>query len=69
MDICLEVAEQVRSIEGVAGLHIMAVNWPAAVPEIVKQLGLYPRPVIEQTPPATPAGAAEPLSAKASAPA
>ncbi|OQA37498.1 MAG: Bifunctional homocysteine S-methyltransferase/5,10-methylenetetrahydrofolate reductase [Chloroflexi bacterium ADurb.Bin325] len=56
MDICLEVAEQVRNIEGVAGLHIMAVNWSAAVPDIVKQLGLYPRPVIEPAA-AEPAGA------------
>jgi methylenetetrahydrofolate reductase (NADPH) len=69
MDICLEVAEQVRSIEGVAGLHIMAVNWPAAVPELVKQLGLYPRPVIEPATPAVPAGATEPLPARAGAPA
>lgn len=45
-DICLEIANQVREIEGVAGLHVMAVNWPAAVPQIVKELGLYPRPVL-----------------------
>lgn len=45
-DICLEIARQVREIEGVAGLHVMAVNWPAAVPQIVKELGLYPRPVL-----------------------
>ncbi len=46
MDICLEIANQVREIEGVAGLHVMAVNWPAAVPQIVKELGLYPRPTV-----------------------
>jgi methylenetetrahydrofolate reductase (NADPH) len=44
MDICCEIGEQVREIEGVRGLHIMAIGWPAAVPEIVKHLGLYPRP-------------------------
>ncbi len=47
LDICLEIARQVSEIDGVKGLHVMAVNWPAAVPQIVKELGLYPRPVIE----------------------
>jgi methylenetetrahydrofolate reductase (NADPH) len=43
--ICAEIIEQVREVSGVAGIHIMAVHWAEAVPEIVKQAGLYPRPV------------------------
>jgi len=43
--ICCEIIEQVREIPGVAGVHIMAVHWAEAVPEIVKRAGLYPRPV------------------------
>jgi methylenetetrahydrofolate reductase (NADPH) len=43
--ICCEIIEQVRTIPGVAGLHIMAVHWTEAVPEIVTRCGLYPRPV------------------------
>ena len=55
LDICCEVANQVREIEGVAGLHVMAVSWPEGVPTVVKQLGLYPRPVVEApAPPAPP---------------
>ncbi len=46
LDIGCEVANQVREIEGVRGLHIMAVSWPAAVPELCKNLGLFPRPVL-----------------------
>ncbi|MCU0501010.1 MAG: methylenetetrahydrofolate reductase [Anaerolineae bacterium] len=46
IDICCEIANQVREIEGVRGLHIMAVSWPAAVPQVVQMLGLYPRPVV-----------------------
>ena len=42
--ICCEIIEQVREIPGVAGVHIMAVHWAEAVPEIVRQAGLYPRP-------------------------
>ncbi|MGQ9838925.1 MAG: methylenetetrahydrofolate reductase [Anaerolineae bacterium] len=46
LDICCEIANQVREIEGVRGLHIMAVSWPAAVPQVCQMLGLYPRPVV-----------------------
>jgi methylenetetrahydrofolate reductase (NADPH) len=44
LDLCCEIGHKVMAIEGVRGLHIMAVGWPAAVPEIVRNLGLYPRP-------------------------
>jgi methylenetetrahydrofolate reductase (NADPH) len=43
--ICLEVIEQVRELKGIAGVHIMAVEWEDAVPEIVRQARLYPRPM------------------------
>jgi methylenetetrahydrofolate reductase (NADPH) len=42
--ICVEIIEQVCEIPGVAGIHIMAVHWAEAVPEIVNRAGLYPRP-------------------------
>jgi len=42
--ICSEIIEQVREIPGIAGLHIMAIHWADAVPEIVSRAGLYPRP-------------------------
>jgi methylenetetrahydrofolate reductase (NADPH) len=42
--ICVEIIEQVRDIPGVAGIHIMAVHWAEAVPEIVTRAGLHPRP-------------------------
>lgn len=44
--ICLEVIEQVKEIKGIAGIHIMAVEWEEAVPEIVKETRLYPRPLL-----------------------
>jgi methylenetetrahydrofolate reductase (NADPH) len=44
LDLCCEIGEQVMAIDGVRGLHIMAVGWPAAVPDIVENLGLHPRP-------------------------
>lgn len=48
--ICCEIIEQVREIPGVAGVHIMAVHWADAVPEIVTRSGLYPRPKVEIKP-------------------
>jgi len=44
IEICVEVIEQVREIEGVSGVHIMAIGWEEAVPEIVKRAKLLPRP-------------------------
>jgi 5,10-methylenetetrahydrofolate reductase len=44
--ICCEIIEQVRDLPGVTGLHIMAVHWTEAVPEIVTRSGLFPRPVL-----------------------
>jgi len=38
--ICTEIIEQVREIPGVSGVHIMAIEWEEAVPEIVKAAGL-----------------------------
>lgn len=42
--ICLEIIEQVRTIKGIAGIHIMAIEWEHKVPEIIEAAGLYPRP-------------------------
>ncbi len=44
--IALEIIEQVRRIEGVRGIHIMAVAWEDVVPVIVERAGLYPRPIV-----------------------
>ena len=42
--IAVETIGRVRAIKGVAGVHIMAIEWEEKVPEIVKSAGLYPRP-------------------------
>ena len=33
-----------REMEGVAGVHLMAIEWERRVPEIVEKAGLLPRP-------------------------
>jgi len=45
--ICVEQIQQAREIEGVAGVHIMAIEWEAAIEPIVDGAGLLPRPQVE----------------------
>jgi methylenetetrahydrofolate reductase (NADPH) len=45
--IVVEQIAQVREIEGVAGIHLMAIEWEHKVPEIVEKAGLLPRPELE----------------------
>jgi methylenetetrahydrofolate reductase (NADPH) len=42
--ICIEIIQQVREIEGVAGIHVMAYRQEDLVAEIINQAGLLPRP-------------------------
>jgi 5,10-methylenetetrahydrofolate reductase len=46
IQICIELVQQLQEIEGVAGVHIMAIEWEEAVRPIVEGAGLYPRPVV-----------------------
>jgi len=50
--ICIELIQQLREIEGVAGVHIMAIESEESVKPIVEGAGLYPRPVIAESNPA-----------------
>lgn len=44
---CVEQIQQLKEIEGVRGVHIMAVEWEEIVPQIVERTGLLPRPTVE----------------------
>lgn len=39
-----DLISQVRQVEGVSGIHIMAVNWEDIVPTLVEANGFLPRP-------------------------
>ena len=45
--ICIESIERLKQVEGVAGFHIMAIEWEEMVPQIVEKSGLYPRPNVD----------------------
>jgi 5,10-methylenetetrahydrofolate reductase len=47
IQMCIEQIQEIREIEGVAGVHIMAIEWEEAVQPIVEGAGLYPRPTVE----------------------
>ncbi len=44
--ICVELIQQMREIEGVRGIHLMAIEWEEAVPIIMERAGLLPRPIL-----------------------
>ncbi len=48
IQICIDLIKELREIKGVAGVHIMAIEWEEAVKPIVEGAGLYPRPKVEE---------------------
>jgi methylenetetrahydrofolate reductase (NADPH) len=44
--ICVEAIQRLKEVKGVAGFHIMAIEWEERVPEIVERAGLHPRPAL-----------------------
>jgi methylenetetrahydrofolate reductase (NADPH) len=42
---CCEQIQEFKEMKGVAGVHIMAIEWEKRVPEIVEKAKLLPRPV------------------------
>jgi methylenetetrahydrofolate reductase (NADPH) len=47
INICIESIERLKSVKGVSGFHIMAIEWEEKVPGIVQRAGLYPRPKVD----------------------
>ena len=42
--ICVETIQRLKELEGVKGVHVMAIEWEEVVGEIVERAGLLPRP-------------------------
>jgi methylenetetrahydrofolate reductase (NADPH) len=47
IELCIEQIKEIQKIEGVAGVHIMAIEWEEAVRPIVEGVGLLPRPTFD----------------------
>ena len=46
VSIAVEIIEELRQIPGIAGVHIMAIEWEAKVGEIAEKAKLLPRPAV-----------------------
>jgi len=46
IQVCIDLIKEMQKIEGVAGVHLMAIEWEEAVKPIVEGAGLYPRPEV-----------------------
>ena len=44
IELCVAQIQELREIEGVHGVHIMAIEWEHRVAEIAERAGLLPRP-------------------------
>jgi methylenetetrahydrofolate reductase (NADPH) len=44
--IAIETIQQLKEMEGIAGVHIMAIEWEEKVGEIAEKAGLLPRPSV-----------------------
>jgi len=44
--ISLDLIGEIKNIEGISGIHIMAIGWEEIVPQIVEKAGFLPRPVL-----------------------
>ena len=46
LKIAIEQVQEIRQIEGISGIHLMAIAWEEAIPPIVENTGLLPRPCL-----------------------
>jgi methylenetetrahydrofolate reductase (NADPH) len=44
--IALDLIEEIKQIEGIKGIHIMAIGWEEIVPTILERAGFLPRPKV-----------------------
>ena len=47
IEMCIEQIQEVKEMEGIAGAHVMAIEWEEKLNEIIGGAGLLPRPAVE----------------------
>jgi len=47
IEMCIEQIQELKEIEGVAGVHVMAIEWEEKLGKIVGDAGLLPRPHVD----------------------
>ena len=46
IEMCIEQIEEIKEIEGIAGVHVMAIEWEEKLAQIIGGAGLLPRPQV-----------------------
>jgi methylenetetrahydrofolate reductase (NADPH) len=60
--ICVEIIEEIRTIPGIAGFHLMPINWESAVAKISREAHLRPATAAPEAPPEMPTSGVEAMS-------
>jgi len=47
IEMCIEQIQELQEIEGVAGVHVMAIEWEEKLGRIIGEAGLLPRPKVD----------------------
>jgi methylenetetrahydrofolate reductase (NADPH) len=47
IEVAVELIQAIREIPGIRGVHLQAIEWEAALPEVTHRAGLLPRPKID----------------------
>jgi hypothetical protein len=47
IEMCIEQIQELKEMEGIAGVHVMAIEWEEKLNEIIGGAGLLPRPVVD----------------------
>lgn len=47
IEMCIEQIQEIKEMEGIAGVHVMAIEWEEKLNQIVGGAGLLPRPIVE----------------------
>jgi methylenetetrahydrofolate reductase (NADPH) len=45
--LCIEQIQELKEVEGIAGVHVMAIEWEHRAREIIEGAGLLPRPQVD----------------------
>lgn len=46
IEMCIELIQELKEMEGIAGVHVMAIEWEEKLNQIIGGAGLLPRPVV-----------------------
>jgi methylenetetrahydrofolate reductase (NADPH) len=46
IEMCIELIQELKEMEGIAGVHVMAIEWEEKLNQIIGGAGLLPRPIV-----------------------